>query len=432
MIVAGTRPEVIKIAPIIWWLDHLGIDYVFVWSGQHYDYEMSGIFFEQLKLPKPHINLAVRSGSHAEQTARIMIGVEHSVKSLKPSIVVAQGDTNTTLASALASAKTLTPFAHVEAGLRSWDSRMPEEINRIVADTIAELNLAPTWLAAVNLTHCGVPLRKIHITGNTIVDVVYKYCDFVVEEGEKLLSKYELKPGKFILVTIHRQENTDVQWRLKNVVKALVELSKRFPVVFPAHPRTFNRLQRYGLLQIVRSHARILKPLGYFQFLGLLSSASIVLTDSGGVQEEAYLLGIPTLTLRYNTERPETVLAGTNIVIGVEASKIVETATKVLEARNEDMKPNRCDNMLGDGTAGEKIASILKNFMNKCSIEQVNTREDPYILHALLNATQIDCSFCDTIAAYDEKGLPTLETDKASKYLLRIPRSRLLEWLKNH
>jgi UDP-N-acetylglucosamine 2-epimerase (non-hydrolysing) len=431
MIVAGTRPEAIKLAPVIWSLDKLGVDYVFVWSGQHYDYEMSRVFFNQLGLPDPDLDLDVRSGSHAEQTARIMIGVEKAIIDYKPSIVVAQGDTNTTLASALASVKSLTPFAHVEAGLRSWDKTMPEEVNRVVADSIAELNFAPTWLAAVNLMHSGVPLKKIYVTGNTIVDVVYKYKDLVVEWGEKLLGEYKLEPGNYALVTIHRQENTDNQWRLENIVKALIELSKHIPVVFPAHPRTTRRLEAIGLLESLKKNVKLLSPLGYFEFLGLLSKSAIVLTDSGGVQEEACILGIPTLTLRYNTERPETVLAGTNILVGVEAENILEKALETVNKRRHLIERRNRNELLGDGRAGERIASTLRGSMGKVRVEDNDIRFDPYILHALVDSNGQGCNYTDLIALYDERGMPVLDPSKAAKKLVRISRSDLLKCLEN-
>jgi len=429
MIVAGTRPEAIKLAPVIWSLDKLGVDYVFVWSGQHYDYEMSRVFFKQLGLPDPDLDLNVRSGSHAEQTARIMIGVEKAIIDHKPSIVVAQGDTNTTLASALASVKSLTPFAHIEAGLRSWDRTMPEEVNRVVADAIAELNFAPTWLAAVNLMHSGVPLKKIYVTGNTIVDVVYKYKDLVVEMGEKLLGEYKLEPGNYALVTIHRQENTDNQWRLENIVKALIELSKYTPVVFPAHPRTTRRLEAIGLLESLKKNVKLLSPLGYFEFLGLLSKSAIVLTDSGGVQEEACILGIPTLTLRYNTERPETVLAGTNILVGVEPEKVVPIALDMIKRRNEIAKKKGCGNLIGDGTAGEKISKILNKFKDDATIETRDTREDPYIIHVLTDTSENmeDLSVKgEIIAMYDDHGFPTIDINSARKIVIRVAKRCLL------
>ena len=429
-IVAGTRPEAIKLAPVIWWLDRLGVEYVFVWSGQHYDYELSRVFFEQLGLPEPDLDLDVRSGSHAEQTAKVIVGVESAIKRFNPSIVVAQGDTNTTLAVALASTKMFTPFAHVEAGLRSWDRTMPEEINRIVADSVAELNFAPSWLAAVNLMHSGIPLRKVFITGNTIVDVIYRYESVATEEGERVMEELGLEPGKFALVTVHRQENTNVMWKLENIVKALFELSKHVPIVFPAHPRTVNRLQQYSLLETLRSCAILTKPLGYFQFLGLLKNSAVVLTDSGGVQEEACILGVPVITLRYNTERPETVLAGANIVTGVEADKVVVAALNILMRRSEFAKRKGCYNLIGDGTAGEKIAKILKERRDNIAVESSDTREDPYIVHALVDSMS-QKGFFDLMAMYNENGLPVFEPDKARRFMVRVSRSRLLEWLKS-
>jgi UDP-N-acetylglucosamine 2-epimerase (non-hydrolysing) len=429
MIVAGTRPEAIKLAPVIWWLNRFGVDYVFIWSGQHYDYELSKIFFRQLSLPEPILDLNIKSSSHAEQTAKIMIGVEDAIKRFNPSIIVAQGDTNTTLAAALTSVKMFIPFAHVEAGLRSWDRTMPEEINRIIADSIAELNFAPSYLAAVNLMHSGVPLRKIFVTGNTIVDVVYRYEAVASEEGEKIMKELGIEPGRFILATVHRQENTDVEWRLKNIVKILEELSRHMPIVFPAHPRTVNRLHQYNLLDALKRRTILTRPLGYFQFLGLLKNAVAVLTDSGGVQEEACILGVPTITLRYNTERPETVLAGTNIVAGVEADRVVAITLNMIERRNDIIKMRGCNNLIGDGSAGEKIAKVLKEFKDKVIIETSDTREDPYILHALVDSVSQSNLF-DVIAMYDDKGLPTLEFSKAKQFLIRESLSKLRRWLR--
>jgi UDP-N-acetylglucosamine 2-epimerase (non-hydrolysing) len=430
MIVAGTRPEAIKLAPVIWWLDRLGVDYVFVWSGQHYDYELSRVFFEQLGLPEPALDLDVRSGSHAEQTARIMVGVESAVKRFNPSIVVAQGDTNTVLATALASTKMFVPFAHVEAGLRSWDRTMPEEINRIVADAVAELNFAPSYLAAVNLMHSGVPLRKVFVTGNTIVDVVYKYEAVASDEGEKMMKELGIEPEKFILVTVHRQENTDVEWRLRNIVKILKELSKYMPIVFPAHPRTVNRLQQYSLLDDLRNYVILTKPLDYFQFLGLLKNASAVMTDSGGVQEEACILGVPTITLRYNTERPETVLAGANTVAGVEPEKVIPITLNMVERRGEIAKKRGCNNLIGDGRAGERIAKILNESRDKIAVEASDIHEDPYIVHTLVESLPQDNSL-DLIAMYDDSGLPTLNSSKTRWFLVKASLSRLRQWLKS-
>jgi len=438
MIVAGTRPEAIKLVSVIEWLDKLGVDYVFIWSGQHYDYEMSRIFFEQLGLPDPDEDLDIRSGTHAEQTAKIMMKLERIIDGYKPSIVVAQGDTNTVVATALTSTKKLVPFAHVEAGLRSWDRTMPEEINRIIADAVAEIHFAPTELAAINLMHEGIPLRKIHVTGNTIVDVVYKYRDYVAKEGEKLLSKLGLKTLGYILVTVHRQENTDDLHRLENIVKALIEISKHYTVVFPAHPRTVNRLQSCGLWSSLasRKNIRVLKPLSYFQFLGLLMKCLIVLTDSGGVQEEACTLKIPILTLRYNTERPETVLVGINKIVGVEAQRVVDEALKTIDMRDTIVaNANSIQNPLGDGRAGERIAKILKEAVEQgIQVETIDSREDPYITYTILedvfsssNNSKELLRIGDIIAMYDNDGIAIADPTKAGRIVVRLPRFRTYE-----
>jgi UDP-N-acetylglucosamine 2-epimerase (non-hydrolysing) len=218
LIVAGTRPEVIKLAPLLKWLERLDLEYVFVWSGQHYDYELSRIFFEQLKVPEPHENLDVRSGTHADQTAKVMVGLEKLTKKYSPSVLVAEGDTNTVVASSLTALKCTVPFAHVEAGLRSWNMCMPEEINRRIADIIATLHFAPTELAAMNLLFEGVSSKCVHLTGNTIVDVVSEYESLAKKRGEELLPELGLEKNGYFLVTVHRAENTDNIYRLANIV----------------------------------------------------------------------------------------------------------------------------------------------------------------------------------------------------------------------
>jgi len=424
MVVAGTRPEVIKLAPVIEQLERLRLDHVFVWSGQHYDYELSRVFFEQLGLPEPNEDLDVRSGTHAEQTAKVMIGLEKMIDKYKPSVVVAEGDTNTVVATALAATKKLIPFAHVEAGLRSWDRTMPEEVNRVIADAVAEIHFAPTELAAVNLTHEGIPVKKIHITGNTIVDVVYKYREVANAEGEKLLSKLNIEPFSYILITIHRQENTDSSERLQNIVKALIELSKNYTIIFPIHPRTLNKLKEYGLwdkLQLKNIH--VLKPLGYFQFLGLLMKSLTVLTDSGGVQEEACTLKIPTITLRYNTERPETVIIGINKVVGVDAKDVVDASLKTIESRDEILRKTKSlPNPLGDGSAGLRIARALKTYIDKgLEIPSFNGRISypVYILKPYVDNHEMN----KVIAMYDNHGNATIDPKKAQGFVLRSPNS---------
>lgn len=427
MVVAGTRPEAIKLAPIIEWLEKLDINYVYVWSGQHYDYEMSQIFFDQLNITEPDLNLGIRSSGHSRQTAKIMIELEKYVDKLKPSIVLAQGDTNTVAAAALSAAKSQIPFAHVEAGLRSWDRSMPEEVNRVIADAIAELYFAPTILSAANLMHEGVPLRKISITGNTIVDIVYKYMNQIISTGSKVLEEFDLNKNEFILVTIHRQENTDSFQKLKNIIKALIEISKEQTIVFPIHPRTIKQLKKYNLYEKITSNSNIraLKPLGYLEFLGLLMNASLVLTDSGGVQEEACIMKVPTLTLRYNTERPETVIAGINKIVGTDSETIVRETLKSLAMRDQIVKKaKKISNFLGDGRAGKRIAEILKNALqDNIKITSMDTRNYLYITYLLTDPEQIKKltdRYYEIIALYDKNGLPVTDLSAAHKLLARI------------
>ncbi|MCX8205575.1 MAG: UDP-N-acetylglucosamine 2-epimerase (non-hydrolyzing), partial [Candidatus Nezhaarchaeota archaeon] len=330
MIVAGTRPEVVKLASVIEWLQRLGVSYVFVWSGQHYDYQLSRVFFEELEVGRPDLDLRVGSRPQAEQAAGIMLRLGRAVRERSPSVIVAEGDTNTVLASALTAAKCSTPFAHVEAGLRSWDARMPEEVNRRVADAVASLHFAPTKLAAVNLLFEGVPSRSIYLTGNTVVDALHKFAGRVASLSDCVLSKHGLERHGFILATVHRAENTESPQRLGSILKALDKLSQLHPVVFPAHPRTRGAVAKYGLSKHL-GRVRVTGPLGYFEFLALLSSCRAVLTDSGGVQEEAFTLKTPTVTLRYSTERPETTMYRVNVLAGAETERIVKLALEQAE-----------------------------------------------------------------------------------------------------
>ena len=424
MIIGGTRPEAIKLAPVIWGLEEAGVEYVFVWSGQHYDSEMSRVFFEELKLPEPALDLGVGSGTHAEQTAKAMLEIENAVKKLNPSVVVAEGDTNTVAAAALASAKTLTPFAHVEAGLRSWDRTMPEEVNRVVADALAQLCFAPTELAAINLMHEGVPLRKIHVTGNTIVDVVNRCIEVARERRETLLAQLNLEEREYAIATVHRQENVSDPGRLASIAKALARIAEEVPVVCLLHPRTRRALEELNLTaKLAEKGVRLLNPLGYFEFLGLLDASLLALTDSGGVQEEAYILGVPTLTLRYNTERPETVLSGINKLVGTDTETIVREAKAVLEKRGEIVeKWRRMQGLLGKGDAGARIAKILAEHLEE-RVDSIDSRKDPYITYAAV--TPEKAPWGDAVALYDEKGLATANAEKARVVVVRAPLTRL-------
>jgi len=441
MVVAGTRPEAIKLSPVIKWLQKLKVDMIFTWSGQHYDYALSEVFFRQLGLPDPDVNLDVKSGNHAEQTAKAMIRLGEAIAKYKPSLVTAEGDTNTVAAAALTAIKTHVPFAHVEAGLRSYDRTMPEEVNRIIADSLSELLFAPTELAVMNLTHEGIPLRKIQQTGNPIIDVVIEHEDTACQKGTELLDDLDIDSGKYILLTLHRQENTDNLARLLDIIKALSLIGERHKIIFPIHPRTKNRLQGISSYEAFkRKENLILIPsLGYFEFLGLLLHSLVVLTDSGGVQEEALTLGVPTVTLRYNTERPETVQCGMNVLAGTEpetVSKLTEhQIVKSQELRNRvPIKPNP----LGDGNAGRRIADAISDAVKDgIKVEASDTRDDPYIVCGLINPRQlksIDNSF-EIQGVYNQAGFPQVTpgnnnpTAKNSRILVRAPLKKMMEIL---
>jgi len=422
LLVAGTRPEIIKLAPIIEWLDELNVEYIFVWSGQHYDYELSEIFFEELRTPRPHINLNVGSGSHAEQTSKIMVALEEQIKKIKPSIIVAEGDTNTVVASSLTSLKYGVPFAHVEAGLRSWSIIMPEEVNRKVADTIATIHFAPTKLAVINLLFEGVSSKYIYLTGNTIVDIVNKFKDLIIGKGEILLSEYGLTGNNYILVTLHRAENTDNPQRLENILRALAELSQQYDVIFPIHPRTRNRVIELGMEKYLQK-IKTIKPLGYVEFLSLLANCSVVLTDSGGVQEEAFILKVPTVTLRYNTERPETTIHGLNKLSGADTEYIVKlTLNQISYAKK--IKSLSIENLLGDGHAGERIAGILKELSEKgIALEEPDLRETPLITYALLDNESNANAIFEAIIGFDKNGELCSSSEDYWKLLARIKKS---------
>jgi len=426
LLVAGTRPEAIKVAPVIEHLRRLGVDFVFVWSGQHYDYEMARTFFEQLSLPEPDESLNVRSGTHSEQTARAMVKLEKTVHRCQPSIVVSEGDTNTVVATAVTSAKCRVPFAHVEAGLRSWNMAMPEEINRKIVDSVSSLHFAPTRLAALNLLFEGISPKGLHVTGNTIVDVVNKHKDTAGQVGEELLDKLGLEKRRYLLVTIHRAENTDNASRLRNIVRALGELSKEFRVVFPVHPRTVLRVAKLGLQRLWRGVSR-LTPLGYWEFLGLLMNCLTVITDSGGVTEEACTLRVPCVTLRYNTERPETLMRG-NVLAG-DRTRTILSLVRSQTRRSAMISGDSSANPLGDGDAGQRIAAALRNSIETgLRIVEPDLRKTPFVIYRLLRARQVPhLRRYESLVAFDKFGLSHVpgEVKYRSSLLIRSKNSRL-------
>jgi len=339
-------------SPVIRACERQHIDFFILHTGQHYSREMDKIFFEELGLPDAQYNLDVGSGSHAEQTGRIMTGVETILMEEGPDIILVEGDTNTVLASALAATKLGIKVGHVEAGLRSFDRNMPEEINRVLTDHISDYLFAPTEIARQNLQKEGIDEDKIFVTGNTIVDAVYQNSE-IAKKSAKVLERFWLKKGEYFLVTAHRQENVDVRERFQEIAKGLELLYNEFliPIVFPIHPRTLKKMEEFNLhLKGVNP----VDPVSFLDFLLLEGYAKLVLTDSGGVQEETCILKVPCVTLRDNTERPETIEVGSNVLVGTHPNDIVKGVKLMLEKERNWRDP------FGDGNAGMKIAEILK------------------------------------------------------------------------
>jgi len=350
-VILGTRPEIIKFSPIICEFERLGLDYFILHSGQHYSYNLDRVFFEQLRLPEAKYNLDVGSGSHGLQTGRMLIGIEDVLKRERPDVALVQGDTNTALAGALAAVKLQISVGHVEAGLRSYDRSMPEEINRLLADHCSDLLFAPTVKAKQILLGEGIPESRIYVTGNTVVDALYRNLR-LAEKRSGVLNSLGLEKRRFFLVTVHRQENVDDKERFSKILEGLELVHERFgfPIVYPVHPRAAKRMREFNLKP---KGLRLIDPLDYLSFLLLESCARLVLTDSGGVQEETCILRVPCVTLRYNTERPETLEIGSNILAGAEPEVIVEKAEFMLKKKRDWPNP------FGDGKAGIRITKIL-------------------------------------------------------------------------
>ena len=350
-IIVGTRPEIIKMAPVIRELGSQGKGYFILHTGQHYSYNLDRVFFEQLRLPQAKYNLEVGSGSHAEQTAKMLIGVEKVLQEESPDVVLVEGDTNSVFAGALAAVKLHIKVGHVEAGLRSYDRRMPEEINRVLTDHCANYLFAPTEKAKGILLGEGIAEEKIFVTGNTIVDAVYQTLEIAGEQGDSL-SRLNLTPREYFLVTLHRQENVDDRERFASILEGLSRIAVEFclPVVYPIHPRSQKML---GEFKLEPKNLELIDPLDFLGFLQLESNARLILTDSGAVQEEACILKVPCVTLRDNTERPETLEVGANTLSGILAERILESSQIMLGKEKNWVNP------FGDGTAAKRIVEIL-------------------------------------------------------------------------
>jgi UDP-N-acetylglucosamine 2-epimerase (non-hydrolysing) len=350
--VLGTRPEVVKLAPLIKECERRGVPFAVVHTGQHYSDRLDAVFFEQLELPAPDHHLGVGSGEHGEQTAAMLAGIEEWLRAESPELLFVQGDTNSTLAGALAASKLDVEVAHVEAGLRSFDEEMPEEVNRVLVDHAADHLFAPTPEAADLLEREGIDPDRIAVTGNTVVDAVLESRDLAAESSD-VLDDLGLTAGSFYLLTVHRAENVDDPDRFRQLLDGVARVAARTdrPVVYPVHPRSAERIEEYGIE--VPDAIRLTEPLEFFDFLRLEATAALALTDSGGVQEETCILGTPCVTLRYNTERPETAFVGANCVAGVDPDDVSEAADRMLD-RPVDWTPP-----FGDGRAAVHIMNEL-------------------------------------------------------------------------
>jgi UDP-N-acetylglucosamine 2-epimerase (non-hydrolysing) len=356
--VVGGRPNFVKIAPILEAM--AGVPVItahLVHTGQHYDHEMSRIFFEDLKIPEPDFFLGVGSGTHAQQTARVMVEFEKVLDQERPDLVVVVGDVNSTLACALVAAKLLVPVAHVEAGLRSFDRTMPEEINRTLTDHLSDYLFTTSEDANENLLREGISADKIHLAGNVMIDTLRKYEPLA--RARKTAEALGLEPRGFAVLTLHRPSNVDDPKTFALILDSLEEILPRLPIVFPVHPRSRRRISEFGFDARIEGlgNLRLCAPLGYLAFLCLMMESRFVMTDSGGIQEETTALGIPCLTLRESTERPITVHVGTNVIVGANRDRIVTEALGLLNGAGKqgNMPP------LWDGQAAGRIVEVLRH-----------------------------------------------------------------------
>jgi len=372
-VILGTRPEIVKMSPVIRELENQGLDYFILHSNQHYSYKMDRVFFEQLRLPEPKYNLNVGSGSHAEETGKMLIGIESVLKREKPDVILVEGDTNTVLAGALAACKLMIKVGHIEAGLRSYDRRMPEETNRVLADHCSDMLFAPTEKSRKILVHEGIPDDKIFVTGNTIVDAVHQNLE-LSKKKEDALNQLGITKSDYFLVTLHRQENVDNKERFQGILRGLQMIKDELNLqgILPIHPRTKKQMEAFN---IQLNSLRLVEPLDYLSFLQLEKNAKLILTDSGGVQEEACILKVPCVTLRDNTERPETLEVGSNTLAGTNPDTILAETKRMLNKKRDWVNP------FGDGRAGERIVQIISREIcprrNAIHPTRVDTQTNP-------------------------------------------------------
>lgn len=359
--VVGARPNFIKIAPIhkafISFTDR--INHIICHTGQHFDKNMSDIFFNELRIPEPHYNLGISGGSHAVQTAQIMVEFENVLVKEKPDLVIVPGDVNSTLAASLVAAKLNIPVAHVESGLRSFDRSMPEEINRVLTDLISDLLFVSEASGMNNLKNEGIQGDKVYFVGNVMIDSLVSFLPLI--QKVDINRSFGLHPKNYALVTLHRPSNVDDPRKLEEYVDILNKMAETIPVMFPVHPRTRNHLETHRLIDRMHPSLTLTDPVGYIDFLAMVSNARLILTDSGGIQEESTFLGVPCITCRENTERPVTVEIGTNFLVGTDGAKILKTFNEIMEGRSKKGSIPE----LWDGNTANRIAHIIDQWLFK-------------------------------------------------------------------
>ena len=435
-IIVGTRPEIIKMAPVIRECKHRAIPYFIIHSNQHYSEEMDSIFFKELELPAPHYNLGVGSGLHSNQTGNILIEMEPILIEEKPDVVLVQGDTNTVLAGALAASKLDIKVGHIEAGLRSYDRAMPEETNRIMTDHISEFLFAVGPNQHAILAKEGIDADKIFTVGNTVSDSLFQHLD-ISANTSTILSDLGVESGKFFLVTAHRASNVDIMANLLELLALFDKLYTQYhqDIVWPIHPRTQAKLTEFSIE--VPSYLKLIPPIGYLDFIQLQKHAQLILTDSGGIQEEACLLGVPCITLRENTERPESIEVGANVLVGRNADKALAAADKWLSTRSTDFN---WKNPFGDGHVAELILDIITNTQPNVVDQIIEAKNETLtvvgmgymglpiaslLAQAGYSVTGVDLN-CDKVDAinrgecpFDEAGLPELIQQVVSQGFLK-------------
>lgn len=350
--ILGTRPEIVKMAPVIRAAQERNLDFILIHTGQHYSFNMDAIFMRDLSMPEPDYRLEVGSGTHGAQTGLLLQKIEEVLQQDSVDVAFVQGDTNTVVAGALAASKMHIDVGHIEAGLRSNFFRMPEEINRIVTDHISSYLFVPTKEAFGIAVQEGIDPCRVHITGNTIVDSVY-YMRSIAQASSTIVDALRQEQGSYILFTTHRPENVDNPLALERMIRALEQVSRQYSyqIIWPIHPRTAKQVEAFGLVEAIRAipSLSVIEPLGFMDFIALQASARLILTDSGGLQEESCIMHVPCVTLRDNTERPESVSVGANVLVGTDEQAILE-GVKIMLGSKRDWK-----NPFGDGTAAQQI-----------------------------------------------------------------------------